>query len=187
MIIVAVSSNGQRTLDYTPWPDVVEGRRVGGGAAAFGRYLTDELKPLIDQRFRTLPGRDTTAIGGSSLGGLVTAWLLVQHAQTFGAGLVVSPSVWWASGALLRYVQSADWRALKPPRVWLDMGGEEGGEMLAGARALRKLLQANGWPMHYLEAQGADHSEAAWAARVEDMLKFLYATVELPEARASSP
>lgn len=177
LIVVAVASNGDRVRDYTPLPatgGALQGQ--GGGAAAYGRYLVHELKPLIDARYRTLPGRETTAVGGSSLGGLVSMWLLLQHGDVFGAGLVVSPSVGWADGDILARVAAAP-SDLPAPRIWLDIGADEGEAARQGARRLRQALQARGWEPAYLEQPGAGHDEAAWAARVEPMLRFLHGGV----------
>lgn len=173
LIIVGVSSTGTRGFDYTP----VQVRRAdgvvqGGGAPAYARYLVQELKPAIDARFRTQPGRDSTAVGGSSLGGLVSMWLVLNHGDVFGAALVVSPATWWAGEAIVAEVQAAP-PSTPPPRLWLDMGMDEGPGMVAGARRLRQALQARGWMLAYLEQPRAGHDEAAWAARVEPMLRFL--------------
>ncbi len=182
VVIVAVASTNSRTFDYTPVPYSGPSRTgsvgslapEGGGAAAYGRYLVDELKPLIDSRYRTLPGRAHTAVGGSSLGGLVSQWLLLEHAATFGAGLVVSPSVWWGQGHILQRTQEAGLDGLPPPRVWLCMGMLEGPVMLRGARDLSAVLTAKSWAHNYLEEPGAGHDEAAWALRFDRMLRFLY-------------
>ncbi len=174
MIIVAVASNGDRMADYTPSAQPrPEGGTVGGGAAAYARYLVQELKPAIDRRYRTRPGREHTAVGGSSLGGLVSMWLLLAQADSFGAALVVSPSVWWADGDILARVAAAA-PALPAPRIWLDVGAREGEGMLGGARRLRDALQARGWAPAYLEAPAGGHDEASWALRVPAMLSFLY-------------
>jgi predicted alpha/beta superfamily hydrolase len=174
-IIVAVASNQDRLADYTPWPRTHQGQLQGGHAAAYGRYLVEELKPMIDQRYRTRPGRVETAVGGSSMGGLVSLWLLLEHAATFGAGLVVSPSMWWAPAAFeaqLRTVQLPF--ELPPPRVWVCAGGREGVQMVQGARRLREALQQRGWAPGGVEQPDGGHDEASWAARVEPMLRFLY-------------
>ncbi len=183
-IVVAVASGPERLRDYTPWPDTrppdthprgtaAAQAPQAGGAAAYGRYLVHELKPFIDARYRTAPGRDNTAVGGSSIGGLVSMWLLLAHGDVFGAGLVVSPSVWWAGEAIVAQVTAVPASALLP-RVWLDVGTDEGPGAVDGARRLRAALQARGWAPAYLEQPGAGHDEAAWAARVEPMLRFLY-------------
>jgi enterochelin esterase-like enzyme len=50
------------------------------------------LKPEIDRRHYTRPTREHTSVGGASLGGLLSLWLALHHADTFGAALAVSPS-----------------------------------------------------------------------------------------------
>ncbi len=177
MMIVAVSiaSSASRSHDYTPVPGRYRGQQQGGGAAAYARFLTEELKPLIDTRFRTLPGRRDTWLGGSSLGGLVTMWMLLHHGDQFGAGLVVSPSVWWADEAILNDVAAVDPHMPKP-RIWLDIGLREGDDAVAGVRRLHKMLRERGWrdgQLLYTEKPDAAHDEAAWAERVEPMLRFL--------------
>jgi cytochrome c peroxidase len=184
-IIVAVDHGDDRIGDYTPQPMLREGRLIGGGAAAYARYLVDELKPFIDSRYRTRRGAEHTAVGGSSLGGLVTVRLLLDEARTFGAGLVVSPSVWWAGEAIVRDVAGAALPRPRP-RVWLDIGALEGREAVRGTAALRDALVARGWKLAaapgrrqaalaYLEQPEATHDERSWAKRVEPMLRFLYA------------
>ena len=172
LIIVAVASNQDRVTDYTPVRGVQQGRHIGGGAAAYGRYLVHELKPLIDTRYRTQPGQPATAVGGSSLGGLVSMWLLLEHRETFGAALVVSPSVWWAGEHILRQVAVRKDRQ-PPPRIWLDIGELEGPGAVQAARRLRQALVARGWAPAYLEQADAGHDEAAWANRVASMLRHL--------------
>jgi predicted alpha/beta superfamily hydrolase len=187
LLVVAVSTadavvdpgadpaQASRVFDYTPVPGLYRGQRLGGGTPAYARFLVDELKPFIDRRYRTLPGPAHTWTGGSSLGGLASMWLLLQHPDVFGAGLVVSPSVWWSDAAILRDVAAFD-PARPWPRVWLDIGTREGDEALTGARQLRAALVARGWGpdrLQYLEAPGAGHDTDAWAARVEPMLRFL--------------
>jgi predicted alpha/beta superfamily hydrolase len=174
LIVVAVASGDTRLDDYTPVPQTLQGQLRGGGAARYARYLVDELKPLIDARYRTRPGRADTAVGGSSLGGLVSMWLLLNEPDTFGAGWVVSPAVWWGGEAILAEVaRRAD--PARPPRLWLDIGLREGDAALAGARRLRDALAARGWATAYQEVSGAGHDEAAWAARVPAMLRHLHA------------
>jgi pimeloyl-ACP methyl ester carboxylesterase len=136
------------------------------------RYLVQELKPVIDVRYRTQPGRESTAVGGSSFGGLVSMWLVLHHGDVFGAALVVSPSTWWAQGSIVADVQAAP-TSTAAPRLWLDAGTEEGRDMVPGARRLRQALQARGWAPTYLEQAGAGHDETSWAARVDPMLRFL--------------
>ena len=66
-----------------------------------------------------------------------------------------------------------------PLKIWLDTGTHEPG--WERARTLCDALVEKGWrlhdDLHYTEAEGADHSEGAWAARVDLMLRFLFPPV----------
>ncbi|HUP59923.1 MAG TPA: alpha/beta hydrolase-fold protein [Thermoanaerobaculia bacterium] len=172
MIIAGIDHAGTARIDeYTPTRDP---RLSGGGRADdYARMLLEEIKPAIDARFRTIPADN--AIGGSSLGGLVSLYLALEHPTVFRAAAVMSPSVWWNQRAILREVDRFDGPR---PKLWVDIGAREGREALDGARALRDRLKANGWTngmLRYHEDRRGDHSERAWARRVRLALEFLYA------------
>jgi predicted alpha/beta superfamily hydrolase len=183
-IVVAVASvDASRMDDYTPTATTLSAERLGrtaperrgGGAPAYGRFLAEELKPLIDARYRTRTGPADTAVGGSSLGGLVSMWLALHRPETFGAALVVSPSVWWDDRFLLRDVAATS--PAPRPRLWLDMGAQEGGQAVQFARELAQLLRRRGWSdadLRFVEDAQGRHDEASWARRVPAMLDFLY-------------
>ncbi len=186
IIIVAVASSENRVGDYTPtsaWmpSGFIVPTRAGGSAANYAKYLTTELKPVIDQRYRSKPLAADTAVGGASLGGLVSLWLVLHHGDIFGNALVVSPSLWWDDELMLQ-----DVRKLKPlvasaqilrPKIWLDIGGKEGEAALLATRRMQAALSECGWDskrLAYLEQPDGTHDEAAWAQRVEPMLRFIY-------------
>lgn len=180
MIIVGIYNSGANRVDeYTPTRD--EGHNMGGKGDLYGRMIVEELKPFIDTEYRTLTDAENTAIGGSSLGGLVSLHLALKYPNIFGRVAVVSPSVWWDNKAILREVQALQ---TKPRlRIWLDIGTSEGGNKgnsestTKDARLLRDALVAKGWKLDadlkYFEAVGAEHNERAWAERAGPMLKFL--------------
>jgi len=171
MIIVGVDHTGPGRLDeYTPIRS--EKHNAGGRAADYARFLREELKPAIDAAFRTIP--EDSAVGGSSLGGLVSLYLALHDADVFHRAAVMSPSVWWSDRAILGDV---DAYAGKPPRMWLDIGGREGMEALRDTQTLRDRIQAKGWgdeTFRYYEDRRGDHSERAWARRVRQALEFLF-------------
>ncbi|HET7433946.1 MAG TPA: alpha/beta hydrolase-fold protein [Thermoanaerobaculia bacterium] len=173
MIIVGIDHAGPARIDeYTPTRDA---KHNGGGLAhEHAKMLIEEIKPMIDERYRTLGDREHTAVAGSSLGGLDTMWLALKHPEVFGGAAVMSPSVWWDGQVILREVEAFSG---EKPRVWLDIGGREGNEAMQGARALRKSLAAKGWDeerLSYYEDRRADHSERAWASRIRLPLEFLF-------------
>jgi predicted alpha/beta superfamily hydrolase len=174
LIVVGIDNTGTtRIQEYTPTADA----RLGGGLADdYGRLIVEELKPLIDSTYRTLPDAANTGLGGSSLGGLVTLHLGYKHPQVFNRLAVLSPSVWWDRRAILRTVRST--RPKPPLKVWVDMGTAEGRRGLDDARLLKAALVGAGFvedqDLHYAEYEGATHIEAAWASRVAPMLEWLF-------------
>lgn len=171
MIVVGVDHAGPGRIDeYTPTRD--EARKAGGKAGEYARFLIEELKPQIDVRYRTIA--DHSALGGSSLGGLVTLYAGLQHPDVFRALAVMSPSVWWDNRSVLRTVEAFDGPR---PRIWLDIGGREGAEALRDARTLHERLRAKGFDgrsLRFYEDRRADHSERSWARRAQMMLEFLF-------------
>ena len=173
LIVVGVYNTPRRLEEYTHARD----KRMGGGEAnRYGQLLVEELKPWIDNEYRTLSDEANTALGGSSLGGLVSLYLGLEHTETFGKLAVMSPSIWWNHKSILGYVNEYDgppW-----PKIWLDVGDGEGRRVHADVDLLYQRLKTNGWKpgvnIHYQLAIGGTHDEAAWAARVGDMLRFLF-------------
>lgn len=174
VILVAISNTGVRRMaEYTPTRDL----RMGGGEGPlYGRLLLHELKPAIDRLYRTLPGPESTAIGGSSLGGLISLYLGMEHPEVFGKIAVMSPSLWWNHRSLLDRI-----RRLRPQpkvRIWLDMGTAEGMRHVRDADQLDEVLLKLGWregdTLRYVRAEGALHEESAWAGRFGDVLRFLF-------------
>jgi predicted alpha/beta superfamily hydrolase len=176
VIVVGVDNTGtSRIQEYTPTPDA----RLGGGlGSAYGRFLIEELKPFIDRTYRTRPGPEATALGGSSLGALVTLHIGLTRPGVFGSLVAMSPSVWWDRRVILSTVRRA--RPRPRVRIWTDMGTAEGRRALDDARLLKAALVGAGWAvgkdLHYAEYEGGTHSETAWAARFGAVLTWLYGT-----------
>lgn len=172
LIIVGIFTGDARIEEYTPTVDPAHKR--GGQADLYGKMLVEEVKPFIDAHYRTSP--HDSGLGGSSLGGLVTLYLDLKYPGMFDRLAVMSPSVWWDGRRLLADLDAAPGRT--KARIWLDVGADEGPEMVEGAEALRDALMAKGWvlgrDLAYLEDPGAKHGEAAWAKRFPQVLEFLY-------------
>ena len=177
VILVGIYDAGtERIAEYTPVPNAPYG---GGNADAYGQFLVDEVKPLVDATYRTRPDAASTGLAGSSLGGLVSTYLGLTHSDVFGGSAPVSPSVWWANRDIVGRVSALGGKL--PLRVWIDIGTREGStpdEEVANAKLLRDTFAAEGWvlgtDLAYFEAQGAPHNEGAWAARFDRVLRFLY-------------
>jgi predicted alpha/beta superfamily hydrolase len=180
LIIVAIANTGEERIhEYAPTRGVIDAKakrkkRSRGLARLYGHFLMNELKPFIDRKYRTKREAAFTGLGGSSLGGLATLAIGILYPQAFSRLIVMSPSIWWDDFAIYRLVGSIE---QKPPlKIWLDTGTAEPG--WEQGRELRNRLIEKDWKLlddlQYLEAKGADHSEAAWAKRVEPALRFLF-------------
>jgi len=174
LVIAGIYNTGEHRInEYTP----VRDRRQGGGHAdAYGKMLVRELLPFIANEYRVLRSIPNCGIGGSSMGGLVSLYLGLRYAEVFGKLAILSPSVWWHGRSILRTVSQT--RVNATQRIWLDVGTKESVRALPDVRALRLSLERKGWRvgenLAYLEAEGAEHTESAWAERVAPLLKFLF-------------
>lgn len=186
-IAVAVANSPDRMSEYAP---AVDPRHGGGGAPRYARFLLEELKPFVDSTYRTDPSPAATGTVGSSLGAVVSLWLGFEHPEAFTRIGAVSPAAWLADRDLVRRAATAPDTGL---RVWIDIGTAEGGDEAARrrtvdeARALSDALVARGYregeDLHFEVVPGGRHDEAAWAARVERMLRFLLVDGAGGEAR----
>lgn len=82
---------------------------------AYLAFIVETLKPYIDARYRTLPGKASTGIAGSSLGGLITLYASLVYPDVFGNVGVFSPSIWLDHGNIEQSI-----RALKDPQCVED-------------------------------------------------------------------
>jgi predicted alpha/beta superfamily hydrolase len=174
VILVGINNTGvHRMAEYTPTRDP---RLRGGDGDRYGRLLLEELKPLIDRTSRTLPGPAHTALGGSSLGGLISLYLGLCYPEVFGKLAILSPSLWWDNRSILRLLNET--RTRPNLRLWLDMGTAEGLRHLRDTDLLHRRLLQRGWrdgaDLHYVRIPGGLHNEDAWAARFDQVLRFLF-------------
>ena len=173
-IVVAVPCHPtQRGEEYTPYH--LPG--VGGGRAdRYAAFLADHLKPAVDAVLRTRPEPEHTLTAGSSLGGVVSAYLWSTRPDTFGGAGVFSPAYWWPDTRLGECSLEDVERVLAqgPPagRVYLDVGGREhhldeqvrAHYVTSAARLADALLRA-GVPLRYVLDSAGYHFETAWAER----------------------
>jgi predicted alpha/beta superfamily hydrolase len=173
VIVVGIENGGaRRMLEYTPSRD--PGERGGGGADRYLDFITKELKPAIDRSFRTLADRGHTAIGGSSLGGLLSLYAGITRPRVFGRVLAMSPSLWWNGGELVKKV--AEGTRPRGLRIYLDSGGAHDGR--ENTDRLRDLLAGKGMRFgrdlwHWCEPTH-EHNEAAWRDRFPRALSSLF-------------
>ncbi len=172
LIVVGIDNTPVRNDEYTPTRDPKHG---GGKGLLYGAMLVSELKPFIDRSFRTLPDRQNSFVGGSSLGGLISLYILLRNPDTFCGAIVMSPSFWWADGWIIRWACAlkTDWSRF---RVWIDIGLGEGDEAIDFVRLFEKTIRdrhPDAAGFSFREFPGAQHNENAWRDRIHLPLGFL--------------
>lgn len=182
IIIVGIYNTPNRTDEYTPDRDTE--RDAGGQGDDYAKFIIEELKPMIDREYRTRPDRENTAIGGSSLGGLISLQIAMDHPDVFGKCAAVSPTLMWNDDAILKRIREQHAEPLKQVRLWFDMGDGEGRQIDFYSTAMRKtdqleamLKKAGRKPnldYKYEKVEGGEHNEASWAKRLDPILSFLF-------------
>ncbi len=174
-IVVGIESTAARISELTPTADPQNG---GGHADDYLAMLTDEIKPLVDKDLRTVPTREQTAIMGSSLGGLVSAYAGVHHADVFGLVGEMSPSTWWDGTVILAEVSSTKTQPAKPIRVYVDSGDAgASNDDVVNTTELAARYRSVGYKdkqdlLHVVQS-GAQHNEIYWSQRLPAALHFL--------------
>lgn len=147
---------------------------------AYLRFLTEELKPVIDSQFRTLPGPSDCFVMGSSMGGLMSLYAAWERPDVFGAAACLSTH--WPGSlrsndpdfteAFISYLKARQPAAA--PRLYFDYGTEA----LDARYELHQLridaaLDSLGIARQTRRFDGASHNEASWRARLAAPLGFL--------------
>jgi predicted alpha/beta superfamily hydrolase len=185
IIVVGISNTYNRDYEYT-WTSMYldfDDMKQGGGGRKYSRFIVSELKPFIDKRYRTLPFRETTAVMGSSLGGLISFYLGLYYPHVFSKIGMMSPSLWWGNGIIFKHVKDI----IPNMKIWLDMGTKEYDEddpeddpeeNIRNTRLLRSNLLNLGYVdnenLGYFEHSNAEHNEFFWAERLHLPLLFFF-------------
>src|SRR5689334_19373319 len=104
MIVVGVDHMGvKRAYEFLPYRDYAGNPEMEEPAGKkFPDFLATEVLPFVNKQYRTLTGHGNTGLGGSSYGGVATLYGLMARPQTFGFGLIESPTIWVGMGQLIR-------------------------------------------------------------------------------------
>jgi alpha-glucosidase len=171
-IVVGIENGGDKRIEeYTPW----ENERYGGGKGAmYIEFIKNELKPYIDANYRTKPKAKHTAIIGSSLGGLISFYGGFRYPDTFGKIGALSTSFWFSNEVEDFAKQHA---SLKKSKLYLLVGGKEGGSMVEDTETIKKILLASGFPKRHLKTKivpEGKHNEDFWNQEFLKVIHFLY-------------
>jgi predicted alpha/beta superfamily hydrolase len=159
--------------------------RAAPNSRNYLRFIVEELKPFIDTNYRTRPGRDDTFLMGSSAGGMISLYGLIEYPEVFGGAACVSTH--WPSSMMKNNPEGnapiLAWLrdAIPPPgehKLYFDFGTLElDSDYEPHQRAVDDVLREIGYERGPLwqtrKFEGAGHNEGAWQARAHIPLTFL--------------
>lgn len=186
IIIIAVE-NGREdrikeySLDAGSISNNAEGKK-------YVRFLADTLKPYIDQHFRTLPEREHTGIGGSSLGGLISIYSGFLYPEVYSKLMIFSPSLWINPENKFPQMNFSTPYKLK---VYLYGGENEGSEMTERIKIFHDTMQTweNSHSLQFTFRMSINptgkHQEFDWSQEFPRAVEWLYYdTDEDPKERS---
>ena len=147
--------------------------------------IMGELKPYIDRTFPVIPFRECTAIGGSSMGGLMAAYALVRYNGYISKAACLSPSIGSVSGKLWNEMNRTE---MSPDtRIYLSWGTKEGYGKIRDPDAedrsswlyrscrttANKVIRAGGAAKLYCQV-GGRHCEEDWEKQLGIFMPFLW-------------
>ncbi len=143
------------------------------------QFLTKELKPFIDKEYRTKPEREHTSIMGSSMGGLISLYAIMEYPDVFGAAGCLSTH-WIVEKIGKEFVDYLPGNLPDPEthKIYFDYGTEG---LDAGYEPSQKRVDefmksagftsGENWVTKKFE--GHDHKEQYWAMRIDVPLEFI--------------
>jgi len=159
-IIVAVDHGEEsRINEYNPYNSEEHG---DGRGNAYTQFLVDTLKPFIDSNYRTQADARHTAIAGSSMGGLITAYAALKNPDVFGNAGIFSPAFWIAKDI---YAFALEQEALANSRFYFVCGDAESDDMVGDMQGMAEIVKgkvANEEQVALQIIPGAGHNEQQW-------------------------
>ena len=169
MIVVAISNGADKRLnEYNPYNH----QRFGKGEGKlYADFLVKTLKPAIDAHFRTLSDKSHTHVAGSSMGGLISCWALLQYPAVFGSAGIFSPAFWVAPTLQKDIAVYANGYQGK---LFFYAGAKESASMVPQMDqvmdAFKKAAKAD---LKRLVDDEGQHNEQSWQRHFIDYLEFI--------------
>ena len=189
MIVVGIEcghDGEERLSEYLPYPANKETRfaQFDPKGQETMDWIIQEVKPFVDQKYRTIPFRECTAIAGSSMGGLMSLYAVAHYNRWISKAGCVSTAMGFCMRPLMKDLRTS---TIDPDtRVYLSWGTNEAFGLKHTDREDRS-SKTYGWnkrAAEYLQSQkcavkmecqvGGYHCEADWEKLVPSFMNFLW-------------
>lgn len=181
-IVVGMECNhegNERLNEYCPYTLPLS--RLGdieGKGKIYMQWVVDELKPYIDQHYRTMPFRECTMIAGSSMGGLMSIYTVVKHNDIFSKAACLSSAIGICMNELRDEILKS---SLNPDtKVYIDFGSDEARNKTALTYSTANNLEIS----HLLNQKdvktypfiviNGKHNEATWEKQIPIFMNYLW-------------
>lgn len=139
------------------------------------KWFAETLKKECEKRYRIYKTRNHTGIAGSSMGGLMSEYMVADYSHVYGAAACISPAHYYCWNALNQLI---DENEIEPCRVFLSFGSLEIGgrseEAMASLLTISNAFEKKGSHCHPYLQIGGNHSEASWEKMVPLFLEWMY-------------
>lgn len=170
-IIIGIEhGDDKRIEELTPYKHETYG---GGNGDTFLNFIAYTLKPHVDLNYRTLSDSKHTTIFGSSLGGLLAFYAVLQYSDTFGNAGIFSPA-FWVNPEIFDLVSEVD---LNPQaRFYFLAGTDESETMVSNLEKMITILKTEGIGLDNIELniiEGGKHNEELWSTNFPSAYQWL--------------
>ena len=174
IIIIAVDhAEEERVLEFSPFKKTQWGK---GHGKKYLQFLVETLKPYVDKNFRTLPTREFTGVGGSSMGGLISIYAGLKYPEVFSKLMIFSPSLWVTPKI---YFDAINFKQPFPTAIYLYAGGAESVNMVPNVEHLKRVLEKENVAETKITIKlsidpDGQHQEAFWGEEFPLAVDFLF-------------
>ena len=168
-IVVGIDNGGdKRMTEYNPYDDEKYGK---GEGKQYLEFVATTLKTYIDKNYRTQKDAQHTFIAGSSMGGLISLYALVQYPNLFGGAGIFSPS-FWLTPQLYTDVANAKWQ--KGFHIYFYAGEKESVTMVRDIKKMFNIIQQKKCcEMQDVTFPLGQHNEKYWREEFDDFYRWL--------------
>jgi len=145
----------------------------------YAEFIVSTLKPHIDANYNTLPDRENTGVGGSSMGGLQSLYMGLEYKDAFSYAICFSPALLVIgdenAGKAFDNIDLSNPSAL--PKLYFYCGGGDDLEraFIPGCEFAAHELIKCGYPNEKITVRldyEQPHNESAWAKHFPEAFRW---------------
>ena len=174
LIIIAIDHGGrERISEYSPYFH----RKFGKGKGRlYASFITETLRPHVDKTYRTLVHRDYNGIGGSSMGGLISAYTGIVYPKFFSKLMIFSPSFWYSDEI---YFDAFKYNYTLPTKAYIYAGEQESEYMTKHIHRFEEALKHGDFSSSLTSFKidinpAGEHNERFWGVAFSEAVQWLF-------------